>query len=69
MLTLRNTFLAVRLHGDVGIQVVQGTVGLLAAVPTAFVHTFDLLITSTGPFVLLGARDRYEAEDLDAQTR
>ena len=48
------------LHGDVGVEMVQGTVGLLAAVPTALVHALDLLIPSARSLVLLRARDGYE---------
>lgn len=68
MLTLRNTLLAVRLHGDVGIKMVQGAVGFLAAIPATLVHPLDLLIAPARSLVLLGAGNGYEAEDLDTQT-
>lgn len=41
------------LHGDMGIQVVQSTVGLFTAVPAALVHALNLLVTATWSLVLL----------------
>lgn len=52
-LTLRDTLLAMRLHGDMGIQVVECAVGLLTAVPAALVHALDLFVTATRALVLL----------------
>ena len=53
-----------RLHGDVRVQVVEGTICLLAAVPAALVHALNLLIATTGPLVLLCTRDGNEGVDL-----
>lgn len=53
-----------RLHGDVSIEMVQSTVSLLAAVPSTLVHALDLLITTSGAFVLLCARNRNEGINL-----
>lgn len=39
---------------------VQGAVGLLAALPTALVHALNLFVPSSGSLVLLGARNRNE---------
>jgi hypothetical protein len=52
------------LHGDVSIEMVQCAVGLLAAVPSALVHTLDLLIPSSWPLVLLRSRNRHKRIDL-----
>lgn len=62
--TFGSALLAVRLHGYVGVQVVQGAIGLLATVPAALVHALDFLVTSTGTLVLLGAGDGDEGVDL-----
>lgn len=53
-----------RLHGYVGIQVVQCAIGLLATVPAALVHALDLFISSTGTLVLLGTGDGDKGVDL-----
>ena len=46
-----------RLHRDVGVQMVQRTIRLLTSVPPTLVHPLNLLIPTTGPLVLLRARD------------
>jgi hypothetical protein len=56
--TFRGPFLAMRLHGDMCIQVVQGSIRLLASLPPAFVHALNFLITTTRSLVLLRSRDR-----------
>ena len=48
------------LHGNVGIEMVQGTVRLLAAIPAALVHSLNLLITPARPLVLLRTWDGHE---------
>ena len=47
-----------RLHCDVRIQVIQGSVGLLATLPPAFVHALDFFVATTRTLVLLRTRDR-----------
>jgi hypothetical protein len=63
--TFGDTLLAVRLHCNVSIEMVQSTVRLLAAIPSALVHALDLLVSSTRPLVLLGARNGHKAVHLD----
>lgn len=63
-LTFRSTLRSVRLHGDVRIEVVQCSVCLLTAIPSALVHTLNLLVTATRSLVLLGTGDRHERVDL-----
>lgn len=43
------------LHGDVGIQVVEGAVGLVAAPPFTCVDALNLVIAATGAFLGCGA--------------
>ena len=59
-LTFGSAFLAVRLHGDMGVQVVKSAVSLLTPVPAALVHALDLFVPATGSLVLLrtGNRDK-----------
>lgn len=52
-LTLGDSFLTMGLHSDMGIQVVQSTVGLFTTVPAALVHALNLLVTATWSLVLL----------------
>jgi len=56
--------LTVRLHGDVGVEVVQGTISLLAAVPSTLIHTLNFLITTSRTLMLLGAGNRNEGVNL-----
>ncbi len=53
-----------RLHGNVGVEVVQGTVSLLAPIPSTFVHALNFLITTSRTLVLLGAGNRNEGVNL-----
>lgn len=46
------------------IEMVEGAVGLLAAVPAALVHPLDLFIAPSRSLVLLCTGDRYEGVDL-----
>lgn len=46
------------------IKVIQGTISLLAAVPSALVHSLDFLISSSGSLVLLGAGNGDERVNL-----
>lgn len=68
-LTFRCTLLAVRLHRNMRIQVVQCTVCLLASLPSTFVHTLNLFVATTRAFVLLGTWDRNEGVDLRKRVR
>jgi len=56
--------LAVRLHGDMGIEMIQCAISLLASVPSTLVHALDLFISSTRALVLLGTGNRNEGVDL-----
>ena len=58
--TFGGSLLSMRLHSHMGIQVVQGSVRLLASVPTALVHALNLLIATTWPLVLLCSRNGHE---------
>jgi hypothetical protein len=62
--TIGSALGAMALHGDVGIEMVQGTIGLFAAVIAALVHALNLLITPPRTLMLLGAGNRDEAVDL-----
>jgi hypothetical protein len=59
-----SALVTVGLHGYMGIEMIQGTISLLAAVPSTLVHALDLLITTTRALVLLGTRDWDEGIDL-----
>jgi hypothetical protein len=63
MPTFRGALSAVRLHRDVGIEMVEGAVGLLAALPAALVHALDLLVAAARALMLLGAGDGNERVD------
>ena len=64
MHTFRSSLLAVRLHGDVGIKMVQSSVSLLTAIPATLVHALDFFVSSTGSLVLLSTGNRDERVDL-----
>jgi hypothetical protein len=59
-LTIRSALLAVRLHCDVGIKVVQRSVRLIAVLPATSVHALNLFIATSWAFVLCGAWDGNE---------
>lgn len=63
-LTLGGALLAVRLHGDMSVEMVQSAVGLFATIPATLVHALDFFIAAPGALVLLGAGNRYERVDL-----
>lgn len=63
-LTFWGALLTVRLHSNMGVQVVQSTICLLTSIPSALVHTLNLLITTAGTLMLLGTWDRNERVDL-----
>ena len=52
------------LHGDVGVQMVESTVGLLTSLIATFVHALDFFIATTGTLVLLSTGDGHEGIDL-----
>jgi hypothetical protein len=58
MLTFGCSLDAVGLHGHVRIEMIQGTICLLTAIPATLVHSLNLLVSTTGSLVLLRARDR-----------
>lgn len=62
--TFRSALLAVRLHGDVSVEMIQGAVGFLATMPVAFIHALDLFVASSGALVLLSTGNRNEGVDL-----
>lgn len=53
-----------RLHGDVGVEMVQSTVSLFATVPATFVHALNLFISSSRTLMLLRAGDGHERVNL-----
>ena len=55
--TFRCTLLPVRLHRHVCIEVVQGAICLLTALPPTFIHALDFFIAATRSLVLLSAGD------------
>ena len=58
--TFRSALCAVRLHGNMRIQMVKRAICLFTAIPSALVHALNLLITPARPLVLLSARNRDE---------
>lgn len=58
--TFWSALLSMRLHSDVRIKMIQCTIRLLTAIPSAFIHSLDLLIPPTWSFVLLCTRNRYK---------
>lgn len=56
--------MTVRLHRNMGVEVVQCAISLLAAIPTTLVHALDFFITSARALVLLGTRNRDKGVDL-----
>ena len=59
--------MTVRLHGDVGVQVVKSAVGLLTSVPAALIHALDLFVPATGSLVLLRTGNRDKGVDLSTR--
>lgn len=55
-----------RLHRDVGIQMVERAISLFAALPSALIHALDLFIAPARTLVLLRAGNRHERVDLEA---
>lgn len=64
MHTFRSPLCSMRLHRDVRIQVVECTVSLLAAIPSALVHALDFLEAPAWSLMLGGAGDRDERINL-----
>lgn len=55
--TFWSSLSTVRLHCDVRIQVIEGSVSLFTPVPAALVHAFDFFVASTRSLVLLCTGD------------
>ena len=53
-----------RLHGDMGVEVVQCAISLLTAIPSTLIHTLDFFVSSTRALVLLGTGNGNEGVDL-----
>jgi hypothetical protein len=49
-----------RLHCNVSIQMIEGTVSFLATIPAALVHALNFLVSPARALVLLCARDWHE---------
>lgn len=54
------SLLAVRLHCDVRVEMVQGAIGFFAAVPSTLIHTLNLFVTPARSLVLLRAWNGYK---------
>ena len=54
------SLLAVRLHCDVRVEMVQGAIGFFAAVPSTLIHTLNFFVTPARSLVLLRAWDGYK---------
>ena len=52
-----------RLHGDVCIEVIQGAVSFLTAIPATLVHSFDFFVPSTWSLLLVGAGNGHKRVD------
>lgn len=48
---------------------IQRSICLFATIPTAFIHSFDLFVTSPGAFMLLGAGNRNERINLHGKKK
>lgn len=62
--TFGSSLLSMRLHGDVGIEMVQSAVGLFATVPATLVHALNLLVSSSRTLMLLRSGDGHERVNL-----
>ena len=60
MFTFRSSLCTMGLHCDMGIEMVESTIGLFAAVPSALVHALNLLVPPSGALMLLCTWNRYE---------
>ncbi len=58
-----------RLHGDVRIEMIQGTIRLLTTLPTALVHALNLFETTSRALCLLRAGNGDERVDLRERMR
>lgn len=64
--TFGGALLSMRLHSHMRIQVIQSSVRLFAAVPSALVHALNLLIAAARSLVLLRPRNRDKRVDLQS---
>lgn len=58
-----------RLHSNMCVQVIEGAVRLLAALPPTFVHSLNLFIATSWALVLLCARNGNERVNLRERVR
>jgi hypothetical protein len=65
--TVGSSLLSMRLHRDMRVEMVQGTVSLFTAIPPAFVHALDFFIPPAGSLMLLGPRNWDKRIDLQAE--
>lgn len=52
------------LHRDVRVEMIESTIGFFAALPSAFVHSLNLFIATSGSLDLLRTGNRDERVDL-----
>jgi hypothetical protein len=50
--TFRSALLAVRLHSDMSVKMIQGAISLFTTIPATLIHALDFSILSTGTLVL-----------------
>ena len=63
-LAFRSSLIAMTLHGNMRIQMIQCTIGLFAILMSAFVHAFNLFVSTTRTFCLLRARNGHKRVNL-----
>ena len=67
--TFWSSFVSMRLHGDMRVQVIERAICLLTTLPTTLVHSFDFFISTAGALVLLGTGNGNEGIDLVERVR
>lgn len=60
----RSTLVAVGLHSNMGIEMIQSAICLFTSIPSTFVHALDFFVSSSGSLVLLCTRNWNEGIDL-----
>jgi hypothetical protein len=61
--TFWGSLLAMRLHCNMRVQVVEGAIGLLTSIPSTFVHALDFFVSPARSLVLLCAWNWYKRVD------
>lgn len=61
--------MAMGLHGNVSIEMVQSTVGFFAAIPPTLIHALDFFVATARSLVLLGAGNRNERVNLFSKAK